>query len=90
MNAYINGEQIAFEANETILEVARRSGHYIPTLCELADIDHTPGTCRVCLVEIRCDGQEKQHRHRMQHAYVGRYGGLHPYPSGSRNAATSG
>ena len=52
MNAYINGTQIELAGNETILEAARRYGHYIPTLCELADIDHSPGTCRVCLVEV--------------------------------------
>ena len=34
-------------------------GVTIPTLCELADIDHTPGTCRVCLVEIRRKGQDQ-------------------------------
>ena len=55
MKAYINGKEIACEANETILEVARRSGVYIPTLCELHDIDHAPGTCRICLVD-RQDG----------------------------------
>jgi len=52
MEAYINGKPYEFEAGETILQVARRNGLYIPTLCELEDIDHAPGTCRVCLVEI--------------------------------------
>ena len=46
MKAYINGRETAFEADETILEVARRNDIYIPTLCELNDIDHAPGTCR--------------------------------------------
>ncbi len=53
MKATINGKELAFEPNETILEVARKNGIFIPTLCELNDIDHTPGTCRVCLVEIK-------------------------------------
>lgn len=53
MKAHINGRELAFESNETILEVARRNGIFIPTLCELNDIDHAPGTCRVCLVEVR-------------------------------------
>ena len=52
MKAHINGKELSFEPNETILEVARRNGIFIPTLCELNDIDHTPGTCRVCLVEV--------------------------------------
>ena len=52
MKAHINGKEFAFERNETILEVARKNGIFIPTLCELNDIDHAPGTCRVCLVEV--------------------------------------
>ena len=44
--------------NETILSCARRHSIYIPTLCELDDIDHTPGTCRVCMVEIEQVGKE--------------------------------
>ena len=42
----INGQEVAAEANETILKCARRYGLYIPTLCEMDDIDHTPGTTR--------------------------------------------
>jgi ferredoxin hydrogenase gamma subunit len=53
MKAHINGREFAFERNETILEVARKNGIFIPTLCELNDIDHAPGTCRVCLVEVQ-------------------------------------
>ncbi len=59
MQAAINGKTITIEAGETILEAARRTGHYIPTLCELADIDHTPGTCRVCLVEAATPGDKE-------------------------------
>ncbi|KAA5603146.1 [FeFe] hydrogenase, group A [Blastochloris sulfoviridis] len=59
--ATINGAPITGRSDETILTCARRYGVYIPTLCELADIDHTPGTCRVCLVEIRTDGSAKTH-----------------------------
>lgn len=53
MKAYINGKELGFEPNETILDVARKNGVFIPTLCELHDIDHAPGTCRVCLVEVQ-------------------------------------
>ena len=49
----INGKPVEFAADETILTVAKRHGHFIPTLCEMADLRHTPGTCRVCLVEIQ-------------------------------------
>ncbi len=61
MEARINGRQVEFEAGDTILTAARRAGAYIPTLCELADIGHRPGTCRVCLVEERQAGQDRAH-----------------------------
>ncbi len=48
----INGKAARAFENETILSCARRHDMYVPTLCELDDIDHTPGTCRVCVVEI--------------------------------------
>lgn len=54
----INGVACAGFANETILSCARRYDVYIPTLCELEDIDHTPGACRVCLVEILQAGKD--------------------------------
>jgi ferredoxin hydrogenase gamma subunit len=59
MHAYINGKEVSINAEETILEASRRTGHYIPTLCELADIDHAPGTCRVCLVEVKAQGMRE-------------------------------
>lgn len=61
INFKINGKAITAYPNETILSAARRHDFYIPTLCELADIDHTPGTCRVCLVEIQMPGQTGTH-----------------------------
>jgi predicted molibdopterin-dependent oxidoreductase YjgC len=47
----IGGQELEFEAGETVLEVAQRAGFEIPTLC------HDPrlkpaGACRTCLVEI--------------------------------------
>lgn len=59
MFASINGKRVRVTAGETILEAARRTHHHIPTLCELQDIDHAPGTCRVCLVEARRPGQDE-------------------------------
>jgi len=58
IRASINGRPVTFRQNETILQCARRHGFYIPTLCELDDIDHKPGTCRVCLVEARAPGRD--------------------------------
>jgi ferredoxin hydrogenase gamma subunit len=59
IHASINGKPVIARPHEMILHCARRLGFYIPTLCELDDINHTPGTCRVCLVEGRMPGQER-------------------------------
>ncbi len=59
MNATINGRSVEFAPDQTILETARAAGQFIPTLCELADIGHTPGTCRMCIVEVSRPGQDK-------------------------------
>lgn len=53
MKGTINGKQVEFSHNQTILSVAKANKHFIPTLCEMAALDHTPGTCRVCLVDIQ-------------------------------------
>ena len=47
----INGKTVPFSPGETILEVARRSGIYIPTLCARADLPST-GSCRLCIVKV--------------------------------------
>jgi len=47
----IDGEYVAAQQGQTILEVARASGKYIPTLCWLESL--TPvGACRLCIVEV--------------------------------------
>ena len=51
MKAVINKREITFEQGETILQAAKRSGIFIPSLCHYHAIDHKPGTCRVCVVE---------------------------------------
>ena len=50
--ARINGQSVTFNEGETILEVARRMGIFIPTLCEFTALNHRPGTCRMCLTEV--------------------------------------
>ncbi len=52
MKAHINDTEITFTEGQTILDAARDHGHFIPTLCEMKGLDHAPGTCRVCLVEV--------------------------------------
>ena len=59
MKAYINNKEVEFTPGETILSVAKRNAVYIPTLCAYLPLDHTPGTCRVCLVEVDENGEKK-------------------------------
>jgi len=48
----INGLEVGFTPGETVLEVARRNGIHIPTLCYLEGASPT-GACRVCVVEVK-------------------------------------
>jgi predicted molibdopterin-dependent oxidoreductase YjgC len=48
----INGHDYEIKPGDTILEVARRNGVYIPTLCYLKGATPT-GACRICIVEAR-------------------------------------
>ena len=48
----IDGRELGAREDQTILEVARENGIFIPTLCELAGLS-TVGACRLCLVEIK-------------------------------------
>ncbi|MEA2039420.1 MAG: molybdopterin-dependent oxidoreductase, partial [Thermodesulfobacteriota bacterium] len=47
----IDGRKLAFTPEETILDVARKNGIFIPTLCHAKGTRPT-GACRVCVVEI--------------------------------------
>ncbi len=47
----LNGHTCSFKSGETILEVAKRNGIQIPTLCYLKDALPT-GACRICVVEL--------------------------------------
>ncbi len=51
MRIQIDGRDVEFEPGETILEVARREGLEIPTLCHDPRLDPA-GACRTCLVEV--------------------------------------
>jgi len=52
----INGLACTGETGETILEIARRAGIVIPTLCHDDSVEHY-GACGVCVVE--CEGSPK-------------------------------
>ena len=51
MTITINNKNYEFEKGETILDVARRNGIEIPTLCYLKDIIKE-SNCRICMVEL--------------------------------------
>lgn len=47
----IDGEYVPAQDGQTILEVARAGGKYIPTLCWMANLSPV-GACRLCIVEV--------------------------------------
>ena len=59
--AWFNGQKVSFQEGQTILQVAKDAGVFIPTLCAFMPLNHTPGTCRMCLVEVFDEGEETGH-----------------------------
>lgn len=54
----INGKKVSAEAGESLLDVARRNGAQIPSLCHYPNVEPY-GACRICLVEVTKDGRTK-------------------------------
>ena len=52
MKAYINNREYDFAEGESILACCRRLGIFVPSLCQFPPLEHKPGTCRVCLVQV--------------------------------------
>lgn len=48
----MDGRELEANPGQTILEVARANGIYIPTLCHYAKTTSV-GACRVCVVEVK-------------------------------------
>ena len=48
----IDGKKVMVEPNTTILGAATKVGIKIPTLCAMPEINHYPGSCRMCVVEV--------------------------------------
>jgi iron-only hydrogenase group A len=48
----IDNKEVQVPEGTTILEAAKKIGVSIPTLCTLPEINHAPGACRVCVVEV--------------------------------------
>ena len=58
MKFKINGVQVEAEKGDSVIDVARRYGFEIPSLCHHEAV--TPyGACRLCLVEITKGGRKK-------------------------------
>lgn len=51
INLMINGKPISAKEGQTILEAARDSNIYVPSLCYLEGV-HQFGGCRLCMVEV--------------------------------------
>ena len=58
MKILINGKEVTAEPEQTIVEVARRNGVYIPTLCHVPALEPA-AMCRVCTVEITERGRTR-------------------------------
>lgn len=56
----INGIEIEAYENETVLDVAKRKGYHIPTLCHLKledlNYENAPVCCRICMIEDSSNG----------------------------------
>ncbi|MDO9559077.1 MAG: 2Fe-2S iron-sulfur cluster-binding protein, partial [Syntrophales bacterium] len=48
----IDGLELEAHPGQTILEVAKENGIFIPTLCHYAKTTNV-GACRVCMVEVK-------------------------------------
>jgi [NiFe] hydrogenase diaphorase moiety small subunit len=47
----LDGEDVPYQAGETIIQAATRAGRYIPHLCWHPDF-HAHGSCRLCTVKV--------------------------------------
>ena len=52
INLTVNDVPVSVEEGTTVLDAAAKAGIKIPTLCHLDGVS-SPGSCRVCLVEIK-------------------------------------
>ena len=51
MHITIDGKELEFESGQTIYEVAKENGIFIPVLCHQEHIKPV-GACRICVVEV--------------------------------------
>lgn len=55
----INGKECECESGEFLLDIARRNGFEIPTLCHHYALEEGQGSCRLCIVEAIERGRSK-------------------------------
>ncbi|HWR54280.1 MAG TPA: bidirectional hydrogenase complex protein HoxU [Bryobacteraceae bacterium] len=48
----MDGRDVSAHADQSILDVARENGIFIPSLCHIEGL-HPAGACRICLVELK-------------------------------------
>lgn len=58
INLVINNKKVSASKGETLLDVARREGVDIPTICHHKALKEH-GSCRLCIVEIKRKGKSK-------------------------------
>ena len=56
----INGKDVEAVKDQSVLEVARENGVYIPPLCHHPEVETRAGSCRVCLVEVSQNGRTRR------------------------------
>lgn len=52
VRVFIDHRPVEVPEGTTILEAAQKVGIQIPTLCFHKELQHAPGSCRICLVEV--------------------------------------
>ncbi len=59
VQVYINGKTYGASEGEPLIDVARRNGIFIPSLCYEESLEPY-GACRMCIVEIKNEGVRKR------------------------------
>jgi NADH-quinone oxidoreductase subunit G len=52
---YVNGQPVAFEKGQTVMQAALAAGFYIPYFCWHPNLS-VAGNCRICMVEVEGEG----------------------------------
>ena len=52
VNITIDGKKYQVQKGNNLVDVAKKNGLYIPTLCHFQDVNPPLGTCRICTVEV--------------------------------------